>query len=190
MSALDMVPVDLGPNAFIKIDTGSPGGRHWPGADELRFQFLGNNEFGDSVSAEYASIDIIGRSESYQSYHMTSNRDIPISLMFAAMGHGNLIDEVKKKADWCRALCYPRYVGQRMYPPPVVLLYLGKMYSASNLPVRGLIMGCEVNYCAQEAPYDPETFEPYTAQVDLQFKAVYIAGEEMLDSATIIGGKF
>lgn len=198
--ALVTLPDEYHENAFIEIDTGSPGGIMWRKRNHpfrLQFQYLAESEHEDTATASYATHDILGRSESYQAYERTETREFSLSLFFMAQGgkgmslQESLTKEVKEKTDWLRALTYPVYENQRMYPPPVVNVGFGRMFVAKGLPLRALVKSVSVRYCANDGPVDVRTLLPYTAQADIEFSCVYNRGTGgMLDSSTVIGGFF
>lgn len=185
------------PAAFMAIDPASPGGRVWTGEPRQMFQFLGNGSFSDSVSAEYNTMSVIGRSENYQIYSQTGNRSIPLTLKFIAQGtYGNTADaivrEVKEKADWFRALAYPTYRWGRAFPPPVVLLHFGRMYSSQGIPIRGIVTDPNITYCDDESPIHEENLAPYSALCDLTFLATAMSStrDELIGTDTILDGRF
>ena len=215
MSASNITPesMEIG---YIDIDTSSPGGQVWQSSlsqvttgaggggvptrgtgNRLAFQFF-NGETTDSAQAQYNPIEIIGRSEPYQVYQSTGAREISLTLTFAVQGatgsgiEESLLQEVKKKCDWCRALQYPTYVSDLMYPPPVVHLGMGKRLSANGRSIRCIVTGSSVTWGAEDAPYDPTNLIPYVATVDMTFTAVFVenATSQMLDSKTILSGDF
>jgi hypothetical protein len=198
------LPYELHEMAFITVDTDSFGGRKWKeranqaGYDiTLKFQFLGSSEFSDSVAANYATHDVLGRSESYYSYERTSNREFSLALKFVAQGlYGDdpdsVTQEVKARVDWCRALAYPCYSGGLMYPPPAVYVGFGNMFVRKGKTLRCLVTNVNVTYNTDDAPMDLDKLAPYTALVDISFVGAHIldARSSMLDAGTILSGDF
>lgn len=194
--AMTVTPQGLGELAFIKIDQRSAGGRYWGqafGEDTLNFAFIDGEEFTDSVSANYSEKEVLGRSESYLVYGNTANREIPISLIFHAQGlpgqsyEESLEREVRRKVDWCRALCYPYYTPTgRMYPPPAVYFLFGRMFTRQGVPLRGVVESTEVTF---NGPFSTATLASHAAGVSMQFKCATDGHD--LPSTTLIGrGRF
>jgi len=170
----------------IVIDTSSPGGSQWPEGDmQMDFLFFpADTTFDESVSPNYASVGIIGRSEAYKVWIGNENRLIPLNIVFLPQGDEEgrpnagfapapptpsaeiakaYEKEVKKKVDWLMATAMPVYRDIRTYPPPVILLFMGKMFNRSGLPIRCIVESASVSYDG----YDPVTMLPYVATVNL-----------------------
>lgn len=178
--------------AFLEIDTTSPGGARWPGVKRLDFAFFTDEEWSDEVSANYSAHDVIGRSEAYQVYQNTTNRSIPLNLTFHAQGGKGedyelaLQREVRDKVDWCRALAYPIYDGNRMFPPPAVLLYLGTMYTRLGDAMRCIVESVNVSYTG---PVSPTTHASHGANVSMQFMRVAESASKLYDVKRVLEGR-
>lgn len=100
---------------------------------KLYFQLMPDS-LNVSKSAEWASTEVLGRSEPYRSYRSSSPRAISFTMRFFASvdqgDSGDPWDDVKRKADWLEALVYPD--ADTGYPPLVNFLF-GNTFSTRCL---------------------------------------------------------
>ncbi len=188
-SAMTMTPEALH-NAFIAIDRSSPGGAKWKAENRLDFAFLTDEEWTDEVSANYATHDVIGRSEQYYIYQNTGNRELPLNITFHAQGgrggdyESSIRREVREKVDWCRALAYPVYVERRMLPPPVIFVYLGRLYDSFDI-LRCIVQSVSVTY---NGPVSSETHASHGADVAMSLVRVANSSANLYDAESV--GKY
>jgi len=163
--------------AYLRIDdiwmSVNPNGWENPLGAELTFQFIDLEQgLQESASANYASIDVIGRAESYQVYMGVQNKQIPLTFKFQVQGSDpskslsdSLIWEVRHPALWLDALKYPYIAPDGLsHAPPPCVLKLGQLFS-------GLVIAADVQINWQ-SPFDPDTLLPYGAEVICQFTVV------------------
>jgi len=161
--SLDPIWLDMNPNG-------------WEFEDEnLPFHFIDLEEgISEQSDVNYASIDVIGRAESYKMYMGTGNKVIPITFKFQSQGLSTsgsltlsdvLIKEVRTPAMWLDALKYP-YVGDDnlSHAPPTCILQIGQLFS-------GLVIATQVGI-QWMPPFEPSTLLPYAAEVQCEFTVV------------------
>lgn len=108
-------------------------------------------EFGETASANWDDISIIGRSTSVKAYNSTQSRSIDISLQLVA-GVGlystgaDRIGNMIKDVEFVKSLEYPDYSKSIVLPPAVVLLYLNPA-----IKLRGVVSQVRAEY---KKPYD------------------------------------
>lgn len=171
-AAGNVVPTTYHNQAFMEIDRHCEayllGRWRQNGPTRLNFQFLESDEFSDSTQGNWNNQTVMGRSEDYLIYTGTNNRRISFTLRFQAVGMGTtdgIYEEVRKKANWCRALAYPYYNNQdRLIAPPTVMLRFGNLFG--NSMVRGIIQSAPVTW---QGPFDIDTLEAYAAVVSVEF---------------------
>jgi len=166
------------PTAFLAIDRDCPQYRksQWqqnPHGDILPFSYLSDESFSDGASANWADVNILGRSEAYKIYSFTSNRVIAFTLAFMAVGNDSPHKEVKKRCDWLRALAYPFYEEDgTMLPPPTVFLSFGSLFPV----LRGIVPDPQITYMG---PFDGGSdgsgdLVPMQATVAINFTVVNV----------------
>ena len=146
----------------------------------LEFTFF-DNESGitESSQVNYNDIDIIGRPEAYKVYASTTNKEIQLALHFQAQGieftRGGedqerrvavIQDEVVNPVRFLDSLKYPIVdVDSKIsFAPPPCLLQLGQLF-------LGRVIVTDVGI-VWKAPYDPDTFLPLGADVQLSVAVV------------------
>lgn len=128
----------------------------------LRIQFT-PAEISDSAAPSWTAVDVIGRSEPYQIFQSTSARKIAFPLDFYAQQA--VYDEVVKKVNWLRSLCYPVYEKGRTYPPPTLLLVWGELFTS----LRVIVDSAAVTW---KSPWEVATLLPLVATVSLSLTVV------------------
>jgi hypothetical protein len=104
------------------------------GLDRITFKWM-PEMFDESKQAEYANINIIGRSEPILGYSHSSPRVFQISLVFAA--EVNPYEEVIRPIWLIRSWVYPDYRDEVMpNVPPRVLLVVGNWLSQRCVAIR------------------------------------------------------
>lgn len=109
-------------------------------SDKIVFTFMPGN-FTESKSAEYAAINILGRSEPVMGYSHSGPRLFNITLTFFADSDPN--SEVLSPVQLLRSWVYPDYSSQFPTVPPRLLLIVGQWLSQ-----RVIMLNYNINYMA------------------------------------------
>ena len=88
-------------------------------------------DISETTAAMYQPITILGRSEPLRVYGSTGVRTWNLDLMFCA--HSSEYNDVVRKINWCRSLCYPRYRQGICIGPPTVRLCLGFLINVRTI---------------------------------------------------------
>jgi len=131
------------------------------------YHYLENYESGieESAGVNYATVDTVGRPESYQVWTGGSNRTVPLTFVFRVEDPGQFVPQVYDRAMWLEALKYP--IGERggpMFPPPTVYVSVGQL-----LFIRAIATEVGIRW---PGPFDPETHHSHVAEVSATFTEV------------------
>ena len=108
----------LSPEAYcylIDMETG----------DRVSFQLMPES-FGESKSANYDQIPILGRSLPYLGYGNSSSRATSVAMQFHALGGKYTPQWVLSRVRFLESLVYPDYEGGFAYPPHRAMLVMGE----------------------------------------------------------------
>jgi hypothetical protein len=99
-------------------------------ADRLEFQLMPDS-ISENKAAMYNEVPIIGRSLPLIGYANSTSRMINITLRFAALNKEGTYSPkwIEKQVRWLESKVYPRYEDSLTYPPPRLLLVIGKALS-------------------------------------------------------------
>jgi hypothetical protein len=98
--------------------------------DRLDFQLMPEG-ISESKSAMYNEVPIIGRSLPLIGYASSTSRMVNISLRFVSLNKEGKYSPkwVEERVRWLESKVYPRYENNLTYPPPRLLLVVGKALS-------------------------------------------------------------
>lgn len=135
----------------------------------------------ETVASNWATIGIRGRSEPHQYYDNTGSAIWNFNLVFVAgAGQGSSLttEDIKRRANFIKALQYPRYGNPPLVsPPPRVHIRIGKLLDA-----RGIVKNPNFIY---NSPYDNETGLPLKIDVTFTFEITHnraLGFKDVLDS--------
>ena len=94
-------------------------------SDRVSFQLMPES-FGESKSANYDQIPILGRSLPYLGYANSSSRATSLTMQFHALGDPYTPQWVVQQVRFLESLVYPDYEGGFAYPPHRVMLVMGE----------------------------------------------------------------
>jgi len=127
----------------------------------------------EQAQANYGSMEVIGRAESYKTFAGTSNKTVTMPFRFRAQGLDSVEDmaqameaEVTRPARFLDALQYPIEdpVSGISYAPPPVYMQIGSL-----LRLRAIVTDVAINWMQ---PFEPTTMMPMGAEVDVTFEVV------------------
>jgi hypothetical protein len=134
----------------------------------LIFQFF-PEEVSESVTANYTTTEIIGRSHPIYGYSGSSGRSFSLDLKFMDFGDKDKYD-VDYYCRWLQSLCYPDYVENGpsgfIKPPHAVKVRMG------NFLYRKCIVDSVT--VKRVGPWDVEKGLPIMAEVNISFKEIGI----------------
>jgi len=179
--AMATLPGPLGDLLFLRVDEQTRSGQLFKklqGNDigmTLAFTFVDLEEgIQESMTPNYADIDIVGRAEMFKVYTGAGNREIPITFRFQAQGIGGATDdvaailkkEVRLPALWLDALKSPiRDLDSGIsHAPPPCYLQVGQLFAE-----RVIVTDANITW---EHPFDPDTLLPFGATVPCTFTVV------------------
>lgn len=137
--------------------------------DFLEFDFFsGDGSVSDSVSPQWESIPIIGRSVPLKSYSSTGPRTIGLNLAFvsSAFQYDSSSDAEKvvyNRVNFLRSLAYPSYDGDFATPPSYCLVVVGQF-----IKVKAVMTSCDVTWKTLMSL----TGYPLYADVNVSFETV------------------
>ena len=159
---------------------------------ELTFVFF-DNESGvqEAAQANYNSMEVIGRPESFKTFSNTNNKVITLPFRFMAQGLDQVGDireaiekEVTRPVRFLDSLQYPieDEVSQIGYAPPPVYVQIGNL-----LRIRAIVTDVSINWTQ---PFDPETLLPLGAEVDVTFEVVRQTPVNYMTAGGPVDGKW
>ena len=133
--------------------------------DRLEFQLM-PDIISENKSAFYNETPIIGRSLPLLGYSSSSARTMGLSLNFVALtSEGKYSPKwVREQVRWLEAKVYPIYEDGFVYPPPRLLVVVGKA-----LGLQCVMTSVNTTWMGPWAISDAEA-SPFRAQVDCQFQ--------------------
>ena len=130
-------------------------------------------DISDTKKANYADVNVIGRSSPIKTFSHSANRVIGIKLHFLASIDSQGRDQnITSNLDDLRAIqsaTYPR-PGEPYQPPPVCAIKMGKLLGES--PVCAVLDTYNVSYLSTVA-WHPDLIVPYYFQVQTTWHVVY-----------------
>lgn len=178
-----MVDQNLGSRCQLTIDPSWPHGKLWkhPFGKSLSATFLAldDGDISEEAAVTYASTDVIGRAEAYQSYISTANREIPMTFHFQVQGLQTSDEatacqnEVVLPARFLEALKYSVYSAaqERTYQPPPCILRIGDLLTA-----RVIVTSAQIRW---RPPYHTQQMIPHGAEVPVTFMIVRKAKSDL-----------
>jgi len=156
----------LAPDSFCFIQDLDSGGA----SDRLEFQLMPES-IGESKSAIYNEIPILGRSLPLLGYAGSTSRQISLSISFAALyapGSGGYYDIfwVQKQVRWLESKVYPEYRSGFTFPPHRLLVIMGQA-----VRMQAIMIACNTTWLGPWA-IDHNEGQAYShrATVDCQFQ--------------------
>jgi len=142
------------------------------------FTTLDEEGITESLEANYADTDIVGRAEAYLTYTGTTNREIPLTFVFHAQfdpittspgfrGRTGPMLEVVHKARWLESLKNPVIdIKNRLsHAPPPVILNVGDLIRNA----RCVVTEANPHWLG---PFEPGSMLPHGVEVSVTFRVV------------------
>lgn len=148
----------LSPEAFcFVLDTDS--------GERVEFQLMPES-ISESKSAMYNEIPIIGRSLPLLGYAHSSSRTMGLGLTFAALyGEGRYSPKwIEEQVRWLESKVYPDYEDGFVFPPPRLLVAVGKALS-----MQCVMVSVNTTWLGPWSADDQDAYA-FRAQVDMQLQ--------------------
>jgi hypothetical protein len=135
------------------------------GENRLEFQLMPDT-IGESKAALYNEVPIVGRSLPLIGYSSSSSRMVALTLQFAALSADGkyTMEWVEKQVRWLESKVYPTYRDGYTFPPPRLLLNIGKAFA-----MQCVMLSYNTGWLG---PWrvDGDSVRPMRATVDIQLQ--------------------